>query len=161
MSKRFAIAAAMAIALAVPGAAGAQSNILTDWGVSDMRQALTAAGAKITSETKLDSGAPYINAETDQGLKFVVYGTVCKGETVKRCAGANLVADFTYDSDAAVDAREKKIDRAAVGVRNAGDNTLEASRYLIFDDGITAGNLSKNIAVFIEVVHDIWNGGGD
>ena len=161
MSKRFAIVGAMAMALALPGAAGAQSNLLRDWGSSDMRQALTAAGAKINSETQLESGAPYFNAETDQGLKFIVYGTVCKGETVKRCAGANLVADFSYDSDAAVDAREKKIDRAAVGVRNAGGNTLEVSRYVIFDEGITAGNLRENVLVFIEVVHDIWNGGGD
>jgi len=93
-------------------------------------------------------------------MKFVVYGTVCSGAP-KRCKGANMTASFTLDSDAAVDAREKKIDRSAVGVRNAGDNSLEVSRYLIFDNGVTRGNVQTNIEVFIEVAEDIWNGGGE
>ncbi len=93
-------------------------------------------------------------------MKFVIYGTVCTG-TPARCKGANMSASFTLDSDADVDAREKKIDRSAVGVRNAGDNSLEVSRYMIFDGGISRANLATNIEVFIEVSEDIWNGGGE
>ena len=46
-------------------------------------------------------------------------------------------------------------------MRNGGDNSLEVSRYLIFDGGLTRENLKTNIEVFIEVAEDIWNGGGE
>lgn len=159
MLKSLATVSALALALSVPGAAFAQNGLLSDWAPSDMKAALTAAGATVTKEGALDSGAPYIGASTAGGMKFVVYGTVCNG-TPKRCNGANLSASFTLGSDTEVDTREKEIDRSAVGVRNAGDNSLEVSRYIIFDNGITRANLATNIEVFIEVAEDIWNGGG-
>jgi len=160
MLKPFVLAGAVALALTIPGAALAQGGVRSDWAVPAMKQALTAAGATVTKEGTLDDGAPYIGATSTNGMKFVVYGTVCNGAP-KRCKGANMTASFTLDSDAAVDAREKKIDRSAVGVRNAGDNSLEVSRYLIFDNGVTRGNVQTNIEVFIEVAEDIWNGGGE
>lgn len=161
MLKTFVTAGALALALSVPGAASAQSGLLSDWGVADMKTAITAAGATVTKEGALDSGAPYVGATSAGGMKFVVYGTVCTGTGAKRCKGANMSASFTLDSDAEVDAREKKIDRSAVSVRNAGDNSLEVSRYLIFDDGISRSNLKVNIQVFVEVAEEIWNGGGE
>lgn len=160
MLKSIVTAGALALALSVPGAAAAQSGTLSDWGVADMKQAMVAAGATVTKEGVLDGGAPYIGGTSADGMKFLIYGTVCSG-TPMRCKGANMTASFTLDSDAEVDAREKKIDRSAVSVRNAGENSLEVSRYLIFDDGITRGNLKVNIAVFIEVAEEIWNGGGE
>lgn len=161
MLKSIVTAGALALALSVPGAASAQSGLLSDWGVADMKQAITAAGATVTKEGALDNGAPYVGATSAGGMKFVVYGTVCTGTTTKRCKGANMSASFTLDSDAEVDAREKKIDRSAVSVRNAGENSLEVSRYLIFDDGVSRGNLKVNITVFMEVAEEIWNGGGE
>lgn len=160
MLKSIVTAGALALALSVPGAASAQSGMLSDWGVADMKQAMTAAGATVTKEGALEGGAPYVSGTSAAGMKFLIYGTVCSG-TPNRCKGANMTASFTLDSDAEVDAREKKIDRSAVGVRNAGDNSLEVSRYLIFDDGISRSNLKVNIAVFIEVAEEIWNGGGE
>lgn len=160
MLKSLATVGALTLALAIPTGASAQSGLLSDWGLSDMKTALTAAGATITKEGTLDGGAPYVGANSANGMKFVIYGTVCTG-TPARCKGANMSASFTLDSDADVDAREKKIDRSAVGVRNAGDNSLEVSRYMIFDGGISRANLATNIEVFIEVSEDIWNGGGE
>lgn len=160
MIKSLATVGALTLALALPVGASAQSSVLNDWGLSDMKTALTAAGATVTKEGALDGGAPYVGASSANGMKFLIYGTVCTG-TPARCKGANMSATFTLDSDAEVDAREKKIDRSAVGVRNAGDNALEVSRYLIFDEGLTRGNLRTNIEVFIEVAEDIWNGGGE
>ncbi|MFZ5669403.1 MAG: hypothetical protein ACOY4K_07900 [Pseudomonadota bacterium] len=157
LPRALAAAGALLFAGALPASSQAQSNLLTDWSVPDMRQALVAAGATVTKETTLKDGAPYLAAQTKDGLKFGVYGTVCSGEP-KRCKGANLTATYTYDSDAAVDEREKLIDRSAVGARNAGDNVLEVSRYLIFDEGVTRGNLRVNIEVFMDVATDIWNG---
>lgn len=160
MLKSLATVSALALGLSFPGAAFAQSGLLSDWSPSDMKTALAAAGATVTKEGTLDSGAPYVGAVSTGGMKFVVYGTVCEG-TPKRCQGANISASFTLGSDSEVDAREKKIDRSAVGVRNGGDSALEVSRYVIFDGGITRANLATNIEVFIEVAEDIWNGGGE
>ncbi|MDP1736910.1 MAG: hypothetical protein Q8L23_05660 [Caulobacter sp.] len=161
MLKKLATASALTLALSTPGAAFAQSGLLTDWGLTDMKQAVTAAGATVTKEGALSDGSPYVGATSAGGMKFVIYGTVCSGTTAKRCKGANMSAGFTLDSDAEVDAREKKIDRSAVGVRNGGDNSLDVSRYLIFDEGISRGNLRVNIEVFIDVAEEIWNGGGE
>jgi len=161
MFKKLVTVSALTLALSLPGAAFAQSGLLTDWGVADMKQAVVAAGATVTKEGALSDGSPYVGATSAGGMKFVIYGTVCSGTTIKRCKGANMSAGFTLDSDAEVDAREKKIDRSAVSVRNGGDNSLDVSRYLIFDEGITRGNLRVNIEVFIEVAEEIWNGGGE
>lgn len=159
MLKSFATMSALALALAAPGGAQAQSGLLTDWAPSDMKAAIVAAGATVSKEGVLDGGAPYVSAVTASGMKFAIYGTVCSG-TPQRCKGANMSASFTLDSDAAVDARVKEIDRSAVSVRNGGDKSLDVSRYLIFDEGLTRGNLRTNIEVFMEIANDIWNGGG-
>ena len=45
-------------------------------------------------------------------------------------------------------------------MRNGGDNSLEVTRYIIFDEGISRGNLQTNIEVFTAVAEEIWNGGG-
>jgi len=159
MLKSLATVSALALTLSAPGAAFAQGGLLSDWGPADMKAAVVAAGSTVTKEGALDGGAPYIGASSANGMKYVVYGTVCKGAPL-RCQGANLSATFTLDSDAAVDQREKEIDRSAVSVRNAGDKSLEVSRYLIFDGGISRANLATNIEVFVEVAEEIWNGGG-
>ncbi|MDO9224011.1 MAG: hypothetical protein Q7U20_09920 [Caulobacter sp.] len=159
MLKSIVAAGALALAISAPGASFAQSSLLTDWGVADMKAALVAAGATVTKDGVLDDDVPYVAATTANGLKFVVYGTVCTGAPT-RCKGANMTTSFTLGSDAEVDAREKEIDRSAVGVRNAGDKSLEVSRYLIFDEGLTRGNLKTNIMVFMDVAEEIWNGGG-
>lgn len=159
MLKSLAMVSALALALSAPGAAFAQSGLLSDWGPSDMKAAIVAAGSTVTKEGVLDSGSPYVGAQSSNGMKYVIYGTVCSG-TPKRCQGANLSASFTLDSDSEVDKREKEIDRSAVSVRNAGDNSLEVSRYIIFDNGISRANLATNIEVFVEVAEEIWNGGG-
>lgn len=159
MLKSIAALGALALAIVVPGSALAQSGLLTDWGAADMKTAIVAAGATVTKDGALNDGSPYISATTADGLKFIIYGTVCSAAP-KRCKGANMTASFTLDSDAQVDARVKEIDRSAVGVRNAGDKSLEVSRYLIFDEGLTPGNLKTNIVVFMEVANEIWNGGG-
>lgn len=160
MLKSFATMSVLALAIASPVSAFAQSGgLLTDWGPADMKAAIVAAGATVSKEGALGSGAPYVSGVSANGMKFAIYGTVCSG-TPQRCKGANMSASFTLDSDAAVDARVKEIDRSAVSVRNGGDKSLDVSRYMIFDNGITRANLATNIEVFVEVAEDIWNGGG-
>ncbi len=156
MNKRLAVIGLLTAALATP--AMAQSGLLKDWGVADAKAALTAAGATVTDSGETD-GALYVTAKAPSGMKFLAYGTVCSGKPL-RCKGMNLSAGFTQDSDAEVNRRVKEIDRMAVGVRNGGSNSLDVNRYVIFDDGITAGNLATNVGVFIGIAEDIWNGGG-
>lgn len=156
MLKTALIAGGLALALSTPAAA---QSLLTDWAISDVSQAITAAGATVTGSGTAADGALYVNGKTASGMKFLAYGTVCSG-TPKRCKGLNLSAGFTQSSDAEVNRRMLEIDRMAVGVRNGGENSLDVNRYLIFDNGITMKNVVTNIEVFISIADDIWNGGG-
>lgn len=159
MLKTFAAVGALALALSVPGAASAQSGLLTDWAITDVSQAIVASGATVIGSGTDTSGALYVTGQTPGGMKFLAYGTVCSG-TPKRCKGLNLSAGFTLSSNAEVVRRAAEIDRMAVGVRNGGENSLDVNRYIIFDDGITRKNLATNITVFTSIAEDIWNGGG-
>lgn len=156
MMKNLLLAGAACALFATPAAA---QGLLSDWGIAEMKTAITAAGAKVTGSGTSDDGANYVNGQTDDGMKFLAYGTVCSTGT-KRCKGANLSAGFTQETDAEVDRRAKEIDRMAVGVRNGGDKSLDVNRYVIFDGGISPDNLKANIEVFIGIADDIWNGGG-
>lgn len=158
MMKSLAVAGAFMMAAAATPAA-AQGNLLTDWGIDDVKQAFANVGVTVTDSGTEESGALYVYGKTAEGMKFLAYGTVCSG-TPKRCKGLNLSAGFTLDSSAEVDRRVKEIDRMAVGVRNGGENSLDVNRYVIFDDGITRKNLEMNISVFLGISDDIWNGGG-
>jgi hypothetical protein len=158
MMKTLAVAGAFMMAAAATPAA-AQSNLLNDWGIDDVKQAFANLGVTVTDSGTEESGALYVYGKSAEGMKFLAYGTVCTG-TPKRCKGLNLSAGFTQDSNAEVDRRVKEIDRMAVSARNGGDNSLDINRYVIFDDGITRKNLEMNISVFIGISEDIWNGGG-
>jgi hypothetical protein len=158
MMKSIAVAGAFLMLAAVTPAA-AQNDLLNDWGIDDVKQAFTNLGVTVTDSGTEESGALYVSGKTAEGMKFLAYGNACEG-TPKRCKGLNLSAIFTLDTNAEVDRRIKEIDRMAVGVRHGADNSLEVNRYLIFDDGITRKNLEVNIAVFLGISDDIWNGGG-
>ena len=158
MIKSLAVAGALMMAAAATPAA-AQSTLLKDWAIDDVKQAFANIGVTVTDSGAEESGALYVYGKSAEGMKFLAYGTVCEG-TPKRCKGLNLSAGFTLDNNAEVDRRVKEIDRMAVSVRNGGDNSLDVSRYIIFDDGITRKNLEMNISVFIGISEDIWNGGG-
>lgn len=156
MLRTVTMAGVLALGLSFAGAASAQSA-LSDWGVADMRSALTAAKATVTADGLLDDGNPYVSAKSAGGLKFTVSGRVCDGPaTAKRCKGALLETRFTLASDAEVEAKLKQLDYAAVSIVNAGDGDLLVSRYLIFDYGIDRRNLEINLSVFTGVAEDIW-----
>ncbi|MES2034036.1 MAG: hypothetical protein V4466_07665 [Pseudomonadota bacterium] len=153
---------AMALALACAGSAGAQPY-LPDWGVADMKTAITASGSTVVREDIVDEGAPYVAAKTPGGLKFTVTGRVCDYPAgaksgPKRCRGGFVQTRFTLASDAAVDAAVKKWapEYAAVSVSNGGNGDLLVSRYLIFDHGLHRDNLKLNISVFTGIAEDIW-----
>lgn len=157
MLRFLAAGGAFAIALVVAGGAQAQS-MLSDWSISDMRQAVVAAGATVTRED--NSGDPYIAAKTADGLKFTISGRVCDGASgAKHCKGAFLQASFTMDSDAEVDVAVKKWgpQYAAISVTNDGEKGMLVSRYLIFDYGVSRENLRMNLEVFTGIAEKIWD----
>jgi len=151
-------AGALVLALALPGAAGAQS-LMSDWARADMRGLLTEAGAKVTDEGTLDNGNPYFDAESSEGLKFHLYGAASEGEgAAQRCSGAELSTSFALESNEAVAEKLAALDFAAVAIFKGGDKSLRVTRYLIFDHGIARDNAKLNITVFLDIAHEIWDG---
>jgi len=156
MIRTLAAMGALGLTLASTSAATAQTY-LSDWGLADMRAAVTAAEATITEDGSLDDGAPYVAARSASGLKFTITGRVCTGPlTAKRCKGALLETRFTLGSDSEVQAKVRELDYAAVSISNGGGGDLLVSRYLIFDHGIHRDNLKINISVFVGVSDDVW-----
>jgi len=146
----------VALGLAFAGSATAQTY-LSDWGVADMRTALTATGATVVGDGVLDDGNPYVSGKSASGLKFTATGRVCTGAAAaKRCKGVLLETRFTLENDAEVEAKIKALDYAAVTIANGGDGDLLVSRYLIMDYGIHRENLEINISVFTGIADDIW-----
>ena len=154
--KRFALAAVLAAAgLGAP--AFAQTSVLKDFSWADMRTALEGAKATVKEESVTDGGTRYLSAKDADGLNFNVYGHECDTkETSQRCRGAELSASFTLKSNADVPKALAGIDYAAVADDEDGDGKIKMVRYLIFDDGITPGNLKVNLDVFLNISNDVW-----
>lgn len=150
-------ATTLALTFGVGQAQAAPTTYLTDWAPEDMKSILAEVDAKVIDEGKTAKGAPYINAETKEGLKFVVFGTACDVGPTKRCRGAEFSSDFTLDSDEAVAAKVKSLDYVAVTIMDDGDKTLNVHRYVIFDYGIARENLKLNLTVFLDIADTIWN----
>lgn len=156
--KKMLAAAAVAIGLSFAAGGAAQAQNMSDWSSPQMRSVLTELGAKITYEGYDDDGAPLFNATSDKGLKFEVSGTVCSGQrAAARCKGAMLASDFVLDNENEARSKAEQVNTfAAVGVRLMGKE-FRVYRYLIFDDGVSRGNLKVNVSVFLGVAHQIWD----
>lgn len=162
MIRTFAAAITLAFVFGGAGAASAQTY-LSDWGVADMRTAITGAGSTVIREEVAADGAPYIAARTAGGVKYSVTGRVCDFATgavsgPKRCRGAHIQTRFAMDTPAAATAAVQKYtaDFVAVSFSNDGAKDLLLSRYLIFDHGVHRENLKLNISVFTGIAERIW-----
>lgn len=124
-------------------------DMLRDWGVEDMRKVLVAIGAT-PEPAELSDGAPVIVARTRDGLAFAVFGMECAGQGLAaRCRGAEFTASFTLDSDQEVTDALGKINFAAISYFREGPKKLRVTRYVIFDEGVSAGNVRVNAEVFV------------
>ena len=153
---RFALAAALAVAgLGAP--AFAQTSVLKDFSWADMRTALDGVKATVTKEGVTEGGVRYLAAKDSEGMNFDVYGHECDTkEASQRCRGAELSASFTLKNKADVPKALAGIDYAAVADSEDGDSAIKMVRYLIFDEGITPGNLKVNLEVFLNISNDAW-----
>ena len=118
------------------------SNVRLD----DLRLIVDEMGGTFLAAGQNDSGAPFVFARLPDGLTLGIY-TVCADEAASDCRGVEFMAAFgsvlSYK-------QVTEIDRAfsAVSVYKADADTVNVSRYVILDRGITWGNLIENAAVF-------------
>src|SRR5262249_21626656 len=149
---------AMAMAGAAP--AGAQT-LMPNFSFPEMRAVLTDLKATVTKEDVTESGHRYLEAKAESGLIFQVYGFECgdaKGsDPLQRCTGAELSADFTMASGKNAHDAAAEIDYAAVVDEATSNTNLQMRRYLIFDNGITPGNLKTNIQVYLNITNKVWD----
>lgn len=158
MNLRLAVFALFAALCASPAFS---QTVMLNYSWPEMRQALVGAGATITAEGA-DGDIRYFDAKSKDDLMFTVFGFECDTkETTQRCRGAQLAASFTpKDSDSLAKALDA-IDYAAVADNASARGNVRLTRYVIFDEGITPGNLKSNITVFLNISNDIWEMLGD
>lgn len=141
--------------LAGASAPARADDVLRDWGVDDMNKALAAIGATI-EPADVSDGAPVILARSRDGLNFAVFGMECAGQgRAARCRGAEFTATFTLESDQAVTDALGRINFAAVSYFRDGPKKLRVTRYMIFDEGITPGNLRVNAEVYVGLANRV------
>ena len=114
--------------------------------LDDLRLIVDEMGGTFLAAGQNDSGAPFVFARLPDGLTLGIY-TVCADAAASDCRGVEFMAAFgsvmSYE-------QVTEIDRAfsAVSVYKADRDTVNVSRYVILDQGITWGNLIENVAVF-------------
>jgi hypothetical protein len=137
--------------------ASAQS-MMKDFSFAEMRTALAGLNVTVTKEEQDGAdGARYLTAKDKGGLVFFIYGQQCTDKTpTQRCRGAEIFATFDFDdADDIPDALEE-IDYVAVDDDANDEDGVRMTRYLIFDEGITPGNLRVNLEVFLSITNKVW-----
>lgn len=152
-------AAMIAVGFAAFAAAPASAQeVMQTWSPSEMKSILASLDAKVTEEGKTEEGEPDLDVESSEGLKFHIYGAECeKIGGIDRCSGAEFAAIFNLEDQEDVDEALTKLDYAAVSYFDAEDGDLKVTRYLIFDKGVTRGNVEVNAKVFLNICHEIWD----
>jgi hypothetical protein len=154
--KRVALSALAALALA--GAPASGQTVMLNFSFPEMREQVAAIKATPGKEGEIEDKTHYLQAKAESGLNFTVYGIECdSNEATQRCRGAEIVSSFDLASEEKVAEAMEQIDYAAVGDFDGGEGRLRLSRYLIFDEGITPGNLKANLKVFISIADDVWD----
>lgn len=158
--KPFAAIAAMSFALLtgalLAGPAHAQDVMMKalDFGV--LREVTKELGITLSDEGVDDDGDYYFEMESESGLSFYLYGGGCsEGDPAQGCLGLNMIASFTLDDVADAHDVMDSISYAFMKIYLSGDN-IKASRYLIFDGGITRENMKENVSVFVQIADAIW-----
>ncbi|MDP3735938.1 MAG: hypothetical protein Q8R02_01035 [Hyphomonadaceae bacterium] len=142
-------------AAAVIAAPASAQTVMTDFSFDDLRLVFADLKDTVTDEDTNSDGIHFIEAKTEGGLSYVIYGRQCATEKPLRCTGAQIMSSFTIKSARLAEAIQA-IDYAAVS-DFAEDDELKLSRYLIFDGGITRENLKTNLTVFRSIADKAWD----
>lgn len=145
-------------ALALAGAPAFGQTVMLNYSFPELRQQLTEIKVTPGDEGETADKIRYLQAKTESGLNLAIYGIECDSkEPTQRCRGAEIVASFELGTDEKVAEAMELIDYAAVADIDVGDGRLRLSRYVIFDEGITPGNLRTNLKVFISIADNVWD----
>ncbi|HAE28773.1 MULTISPECIES: hypothetical protein [Hyphomonas] len=129
-----------------PRPARAPDVVIRNVQLDDLRLIVDEMGGTFLAAGQNDMGAPFVFARLPDGLTLGIY-SVCADEAASDCRGVEFMAAF-----GSVQSYEQvtEVDRAfsAVSVYKADQDTVNVSRYVILDRGITWGNLIENAAVF-------------
>lgn len=147
-------------ALAVMAFAGAPAfgqSVMLNFSFEELRQQLTDLKSTVTNEAETEDKVHYLEAKTESGLVYTVYGVQCAAEVPQRCRGAEMVASFTLADPNDIEEALDMIDYAALADYKGTDGNVKLSRYVIFDHGITPANFKTNIEVFLSISDKVWD----
>jgi hypothetical protein len=154
----FSAALSALTALALAGAPAFGQTVMLNFSFPEMRQQLTDLKSTVTSEGDNSEKIHFVEAKAESGLVYVIYGFECDSkEPTQRCRGAEIIASFALADKNDVDEATDLIDYAAVTDYKGSDGNLKLSRYVIFDNGITPGNLKVNLEVFLSISNKVWD----
>ncbi|MBU2082630.1 MAG: YbjN domain-containing protein [Alphaproteobacteria bacterium] len=124
----------------------ARDMVVGSVGMGDLQLLLDDMGARYTTSGVNDRQAPYVFATSQDGMSFGIY-TACANANGTDCRGLEFLAVFKSDrSIEEVSATDQSY--AAVSIYKSAPDTVNVSRYVILDHGVTWANLLENGAVF-------------
>jgi len=147
---------ALASFAALPAQAQEASRVMAALDFGDLRAIASELDFDIRDEGVDQDGDYYLDVETESGLPFTAYGVICdETDPTTGCIGLNLVTTFSLEAGTDVHAAVESVQNAFIKVYRSGDD-LRIARYVIFDEGITRGNLKANVEVFAEIGDMVW-----
>lgn len=134
----------------------------------DLQSMLTEEGYTVMSTG--DDSAVSVRAKTEDGLIFNVIGTACETDWADGCLGLNMQVRYdadTQDRLARINNANLMWSAVAVWYTEVGFDsktpTIGISRYVILDNGVTAGNIKENLfnllAIAPQAANYIWEAG--
>lgn len=144
------------------------SRLFTSIDLPELEALVTAAGHTITSTG--DDGPVSLRAVTEGGLIFNILGTACGTVYAEGCLGLHMQVRYTADGHETLERiNGANLMWAATAIWYSatgydGDSpTVGISRYVILDNGVTAGNISENLvnllAIAPQAANYIWQAG--
>lgn len=148
--------ALLSVATAAPADAQDNSRVMKALEFGELRAIAADLDYLVTGEGVDQDGDYYLDVETDSGLPFTAYGVICdEDDPTKDCIGLNLVTTFSLEAGKDVQAAVDTVQNAFIKVYKSGED-LRIARYVIFDEGITRGNLQANVEVFVDIADMVW-----
>lgn len=136
--------------------AHAQDTLMKALDFGALRTVSSELDLTVTDEGVDEDGDYYLEAESETGLLFYLYGAGCsEDDPAEGCLGLNLVASFTMDGESDLHEVMDSISYAFMKIYRSGED-IKASRYVIFDGGITRENMKENVSVFVQIADAIW-----
>lgn len=153
----YAAIASAALSLALfASPAQAQDVVMKALDFGELKAVSSELGYTLADEGVDEDGDYYLEVQSDSGLMFYLYGAGCaEDDPAKGCLGLNMIASFTLNDEADAHEVMDSVSYAFMKIYRSGDD-IKASRYLIFDGGITRENMKENVSVFVQIADAIW-----